>query len=291
MSAIRLIHPIYLDVPMLVSFAAAIQGGLSLSTEVTREAEESKKRSTNLNAKLGLSELLGSFFNASVDGGLSGEKAENSREIQKETKAHTEASTAILLYDHLLENGEYILHPKNAEDLLEAESGMLVEISGVLFKNAIDSMIDYLDIVNILSALDNPKQPSKKKTSPKNELEIFRDTLSLDRERTPISNALLRCSEPDGIDAVITLRTENLRDLTLAELHKNNVHIVGKVTRVTPKGEKMSAFENYGLSLIVPEVLTKSFNEVTSSEGIVAEFSDVVVTGPAVQILPLMIYV
>ena len=29
---IRLIHPIYLDIPMLVSFAAAIEGGLSFGS-------------------------------------------------------------------------------------------------------------------------------------------------------------------------------------------------------------------------------------------------------------------
>ena len=38
---IRLIHPIYLDIPMLVSFAAAIEGGLSFGAEVTREASSS----------------------------------------------------------------------------------------------------------------------------------------------------------------------------------------------------------------------------------------------------------
>ena len=30
----HLIHPIYLDVPMLVSFAAAIQGGVSFESEM-----------------------------------------------------------------------------------------------------------------------------------------------------------------------------------------------------------------------------------------------------------------
>jgi hypothetical protein len=41
MKKIPLIHPIYLDVPMLVSFAAAAQGGLALESEVTAETKGS----------------------------------------------------------------------------------------------------------------------------------------------------------------------------------------------------------------------------------------------------------
>jgi len=43
----QLIHPIYLDVPMLVSFAAALQGGLSFGSEVTEEQAEVKPGSKN----------------------------------------------------------------------------------------------------------------------------------------------------------------------------------------------------------------------------------------------------
>lgn len=49
--------------------------------------------------------------------------------------------------------------------------------------------------------------------------------------------------------------------------------------------------ENYGMALIQPDILEQAFSDIASSETIVAEFSEVIVPGPAVQILPLMVYV
>ena len=80
----------------------------------------------------------------------------------------------------------------------------------------------------------------------------MRKTLDADRKRTPISNVVVRCDSPDGLNVVVTLRTENLRDLTLSELSKNNVRIIGKITRVLPEGETMSSFENYGMACCSP---------------------------------------
>lgn len=119
----------------------------------------------------------------------------------------------------------------------------------------------------------------------------MRETLDKDRKRTPISNIILKCNEPPGINVVVTLRTANLRDLTLTELHKNSVRVVGKVTRIIGEGQSMSAFENYGMALLKPEVLNIEFAKIAASKDIVAEFSEVEVKGPAVQILPLMIFV
>jgi len=190
--------------------------------------------------------------------------------------------------------------------LSKVNPGALVEVAGILEKNAVDTVIDYIDAVNILSALAGPTLPTLptgaqqasgkqvgKKTQPAQQvtLDRIRETLDKDRKRTPISNVILRCAEPPGVNVVVTLRTANLRDLTLTELHKNNVRVVGKVTRIVEEGQSMSAFENYGMSLFKPEMLAKLFDELAATKDIVAEFSEVQIKGPAVQILPLMIFV
>lgn len=102
MVAIRLIHPIYLDVPMLVSFSAAIQGGLSLGAEITKETGTTKSKAGEVGGRFGLSNVFGSLFNTSIEGAVAGQKEERDQEILKESRQHTEASIAILLYDHLL---------------------------------------------------------------------------------------------------------------------------------------------------------------------------------------------
>lgn len=292
MGKINLIHPIYLDVPMLVSFAAAIQGGLSFGSEVTQETGATSSREGKMSANIGVSKLFSSLFDASAKAESVSGQSDEDRQTIRESRSHTEASIAISLYDHLQREEGYIFTPQTAAEFQAAEPGTLIQLAGVVMKNAIDAVIDYIDAIDILSSLATlqPANQSKKKTT-KSPLRNMRDGLDADRKRTPISNVLFNCSEPSEVKAVLTLRTANLRDLTLSELHKNTVRVIGKVTRTIGVGERMSAFENYGMALMRPDLLRETFNEIISNEDIVAEFSDVEVQGPAVQVLPLMIFV
>ena len=297
MEQIPLIHPIYLDVPMLVSFAAAIQGGLALKSEVTAEKGATRATAATASGKIGLSQLFQKLFDASVSTELTGERASETHELRKESKAHTEASIAILLYHQLQQAGGYIIQPNDIDDLQAYGPGSLVEVKGTVEKNAVDSVIDYIDAVSILSSFDTPQtsqqygKSKKHGKGAKSEIECIRDALDSDRKRTPISNIVVRCSEPAKLNVVVTLRTENLRDLTLSELHKNSVSIVGKVTRVIGKDEAMSTFENYGMAMLPPAMLKDIFGSLTKQEDIITEFSDVQIHGPAFQILPLMVFV
>ena len=197
---------------------------------------------------------------------------------------------AILLYDQLSKSSDVLLHPKTHEDFAKIEPGSLVELAGRVEKNAVDTMIDYIEIVNLLSGMSRSSE-SKEKKIDRNHLDQIRKVLDEDRKRTPLSNITVRCDVPKDLNAVVTLRRDNLRDLTLSELHKNTVRIVGKVTRIVNAGSSMSAFENYGLALMKPSTLTELLKGVSSNSDITADFSEVEIAGPAVQILPLMIYV
>jgi len=286
----KLIHPIYLDVPMLVSFAAAIQGGLAFETEVTEQSATEISASGKSSARFGISELFSTLFNASVSVESAATDASQDQQVRRESKSHTEASIAILLYEELRKQEGFLMVPDSSTDLQGLEPGALVELSGTVSKNAVDAVIDYMEAVTILANL-SAKPAGKQQKSATQPVKQMRDALARDRERTPISNALLQCSQPAGLWAVLTLRTENLRDLTLSELHKNHVHVVGKVTRFVPDGEEMSSFENYGLGLMKPEQLAEAFEQITSNQDMLLEFSPVSVSGPAVQILPLMVFV
>jgi hypothetical protein len=302
MSKIPLIHPIYLDVPMLVSFAAAMQGGLALEAEVTAEKKSAGATSANAIGKFSANKLVQALVdtNASIEG--TGNLSSESHELRKESRAYTEASIAILLYHQLQQNNGYIIQPKSIKDLSQLSPGTLVEVGGTLEKNAVDAVIDYIDAIDILSGsgLASPQTQTQSSPKgkgvntvkkPKSEIGMIRDLLDQDRKRTPLSNVVVRCSEPENLNVVVTLRTENLRDLTLSELDKNNVRVVGKITRIIPEGKKMGTFENYGLALLQPELLNEAFSHITSAEQLVAELTDVQVEGPALQMLPLMVFV
>ena len=306
MANVPLIHPIYLDVPMLVSFAAAIRGGVAMETEVTEETGDTKGTTAKVAGRIGFSKLFQSLFDASIDTSLESDRESEVRASKRESKAHTEASIAILLYHELIETGGYVLRPESISDIGAYGPGSLVEVGGTVEKNAIDQVVDYIDAISILSGMDTsqpapqPKGGKKQNRSQNrnpqinavtNELMAIRNALDSDRKRTPISNVVVRCDSPGKLNVVVTLRTANLRDLTLSELDKNNVRVIGKITRVLPEGQMMSSFENYGMALLSPELLNEVFSGLKSAEELAAEFSDIQVAGPAWQILPLMIFV
>lgn len=297
--SIRLIHPIYLDVPMLVSFAAAVEGGLSFGAEVTEESTRSRSAEGALSGKLGLGPLFTKFLDPSIGGSAGGAIEDTERAVRKQARAHTEASVAILLYDRFRREGGYVIDPASLKDLESVEPGALVEVAGTIEKNAIDAMVDYIDAISILSQMGTETSSqrgagggkAKGVPKPSGPLHSLRDSLDRDRKRTPISNVLLRCSIPANANAIVTLRTENLRDLTLSELHKNSVRVLGKVTRVVADGEEVSPFENYGMALLKPETLEAALTPIVENEAMKIQFSEVTLKGPAVQILPLMVFV
>lgn len=292
---IKLIHPIYLDVPMLISFAAAVEGGIAYSSEVSKETHTGSSSDARVAGKFGLSSLFNRIFDSSLSIEANIEKSNEEKALKTETRGHTEASIAILLYDKLCKN-KSIDQPKEIDELENLTPGTLVELTGKIEKNAVDTVIDYIDAIDILSNLSttNTKTKGSKKTVAKNNqtpLSNMREILDKDRRRTPISNVLLRCTQPSKCTAVVTLRTAYLRDLTLSELHKNTVRVIGKITRVIKDGESMSAFENYGMALLKSDMLNKAFEELSNNDEIRAEFSDVEINGPAIQVLPLMVFV
>jgi len=290
MQPVSLIHPIYLDVPMMVSFAAAIEGGIAFDSEVTETEADQKGKKSSIKGRFGLSALFESLFDAGLEaeGQTTNEISKN--QIKKEQRAHTESSIAILLYDSLSNKQGYLVQPTSIKELETLKQGTLIELAGKVEKNAVDSIIDYIDVLSILSSL-NTSGTKRDTNESRKTLQNIRNSLDQDRQRTPLSNIILRCDTPSNLSAVVTLRTENLRDLTLSELDQNNVRIVGKVTRSIGEGEKMSTFENYGLSLVLPDTLNQAFSSMANSEGLKVKFSDVEVEGPAIQVLPLMIFV
>lgn len=303
MQQVPLIHPIYLDVPMLVSFAAAVQGGLSLASEVTEEKKRTGSMSGNVSAEFSLSNLFKSLFESGAKVNAEGAVGGETQLVRKESRAYTEASIAIILYHQLKAKRGSIFEISKLGDLEGLPIGALVELPGVIEKNTIDSIIDFAAAVDILSGMAadqlqtaGSQQKSKQGFTPKpkqlkTEVGRIADCLDQDRKRTPISNVILRTTESLGLGVVVSLRTANLRDLTLSELHKNDVRVVGKITRRIPANESMVSFENYGMAMLDRETLTALFSGISSADGVVAELGEFVVKGPAIQVLPLMIFV
>ena len=181
MTKLKLIHPIYLDVPMLVSFAAAVRGGIAFASEITEESSLQKEVKGQMKGRFGLSDLFESLFNANMEASAEASGSDANKTQVQESRSHTEASIAILLYDQLSKSSDYLLHPKTHEDFSKVQPGSLVELTGSVEKNAVDAMIDYIEAANILGGMAQKSDEKGKKNS-RNDLENIRQALDKDRK-------------------------------------------------------------------------------------------------------------
>jgi hypothetical protein len=85
MHQIPLIHPIYLDVPMLVSFAATVQGGLSLASEIKEQKRRSGSSTANLSTEFNLSTLFKPLFDLGAKENVQADINNEMQSVRKES--------------------------------------------------------------------------------------------------------------------------------------------------------------------------------------------------------------
>ena len=94
--SLQLIHPVYIDVPMMVGFVAALEGGVSYGAEQTERAEAARAREREGTARFGLP-MLSSILNLDMSGRLTGKSEDANSQETKIVRRHTEASLLNLL--------------------------------------------------------------------------------------------------------------------------------------------------------------------------------------------------
>lgn len=112
---VELTHPIYLDTPMMISFLATVDDGVSFSSEVAETVADTRKAAGEGSgeAKLpGLASLLGLSLSAS--GKYARESAEDQTTESKFVRQHTAASLFNRLRVRLKQEGILSLsHPQS----------------------------------------------------------------------------------------------------------------------------------------------------------------------------------
>src|SRR4051794_39638601 len=138
-SSVDLRYPLYLDVPMMISFLAALEDGVSYEENIQRRAGGRQAVRGEASAGTRLPSFL-SLLSFDLRGSLSGESDTDELEELQLVKRHTEASLFNRLRSALHEDGgvkvldEEILSPG------EVVPGMIVEANGVVVRNPLDEL-------------------------------------------------------------------------------------------------------------------------------------------------------
>ncbi|MGY1808860.1 hypothetical protein ACI8AF_15940 [Blastococcus sp. SYSU D00669] len=132
----------YLDIPMMVSFLAYLQGGVSWSEEETRRSAEVNQASGKVSGSFKFP-LLASLFGMDLAAEASGSTNRDASIESTVARHHTVASLFNALYQYLHEDDQVVTLTE-ASQLTQIRAGQLVEVTGEYLGNPLAAVLGML---------------------------------------------------------------------------------------------------------------------------------------------------
>ncbi|MFF4100548.1 hypothetical protein [Streptomyces sp. NPDC001903] len=317
MTKYRLAHPLYLDVQMMVSFLAYLEGGVYVSSEETVQKEALRGGGLSGSKLPSLGALL------SLEASLAGETTSHVGETAetKVARHHTAASLFNALYAFLNEDGA-IVSLGNRESLSDLHPGDFVKVSGRYTGNPLEEMLAMLsqifaymeDVSQGVEGARSQNSTNRKSGNPQTrasaisgkESHPWTETVQQfqqiqkgvemrmimkmkeELESCPVHDVVLET--PSGIKAVLTVASEYYDNAVAEKLSAGDFSVLGKVTRILREGESINLARRTVMGKMGEE--GESFAVTMGTlEGFNLQSNDPLVKFPAVQILPMAIFV
>lgn len=306
---------------MMMSFLAHLEGGVAIDEEQTSTHSGAKDRLLKARAGLRL-RLLPALSGEALTEGSTQRRDEDILE-SKSTRQHTAASLFNVLYDYLTED-EQITALSDPSKLNEIKPSQLVEVTGEYLGNPLEETLAVLSTVlpYMLAQRESKKQlvPTSGKGQPRRGSnqskrqpvdpqaaivaalqETMQDAadessefgirvmlqMAEDISHVPVHDLLLRTA--DNLNAVLTVDSEYYSAATREYLRAGEFRVVGKVTRVIDGDRKINLTRRTVLGAARPEVAQGLIKSMQTDDFSI-DAADPIVSAPAVQILPMAIF-
>jgi hypothetical protein len=301
----KLIIPVYVDTNSLLDLLASIEGGFSLVEKVTSRASISSEKDRSALAEtgteFGIPNVL-SLLKIKLGGSVSTKRGEESGEERETERFHTYGSLLHRLRSYL--EAEKLVKKLGTKDNIwkSIESSNFVEIRGIVRSNPLADSFGRIDrlisIAQLVSSINIGQVNGKigKAQNDKNQMiqmrQFIKGILS-DIEKENIRTFIIDMQSPKGGSAVALLYTNYLRDQTMTEIEHKEYRLLGKVVRKIEEdsGETIDLLRGTGLGGVgkdTLENLLKSFNKL---DGMNLPKVKTEITGPALEIVPIAIFI
>jgi len=312
-----LLYPIYLDTPMMVSFVAALEGGYALENALKTVNESLGEMSGQMSGEFGLSKIFTSLAAANIkgSGNIDGKltKSEESQIVLK----HTEASLFMRLRDELISKERVLfLDSYDEQQWKQIRPFDIVEISGIIHLSPINEIIRMGERIIPFIQQNVTQQPSpsnkNKKTQSHTNIQQTKTTsvtttstnagnseavislikvLRADLEASPLFDMLLKHEGSWNKSAIIDLSARVLSLEDQERLRCGKVVVLGKATRILDKGETISLYRRSVFGYAAQDIITKTALEFNAVPGMSIKLEAANVEYPAIEIVPMAIYV
>lgn len=297
-----LVHPMYLNTPMLINFLASIDDGVSFSSDVAQKHDSLRKTTGEAGGTVGVpsvASLIGLTVNAS---GKLGHERNNQESVEsKFVRQHTTASLFNRLRA-LLSQGDVVKSIKTVDDLEKVQPGALVECSGVIEKNPMDVVADLyedarpyflqqrkMEIRKGDDELDDEQVRAEASKEIIDMDEIFQ-VVAEDIRKSKVVDLPMTLTG-DGVRAVLAASREYFSDEVEAAILGGEFKVLGKVTRAeASEGKSLTTVRRGVIGLIGEDRLQLLMDSMANSD-IELKIPAATVRSPWVQLVPLAIYV
>ena len=320
-----LAHPVYLDVAMMISFLACLEGGVVTQEEETQK--EGGARERVLKGRAGIRARLPWALDAEAGSEGGTQRRDEASLESKSTRQHTAASLFNLLYEYLTTDNQ-LVDLKQPDQLQGLSHGQLVELTGEYLGNPLEDILAFVAAMYpyyaeqlkvqkavAAEALDQAKKaqrsgnPSKRSQAQESAPEVaavmagvlqqvqdgqseFGIQMMLrmaeDITKVPVHDLLLRT--PTGLQAVLTVSSEYYSAATNEYLRAGKFRIIGKVTKIVNAPDVINLTRRTFLGAADSAMVQELVTNVRSGE-LKLDVADPIVAAPAVQVLPMAIFI
>ncbi|GAA1858585.1 hypothetical protein GCM10009836_43480 [Pseudonocardia ailaonensis] len=314
----ELVHPVYLDPEMLISFLATLEGGASMSSEVSERSGETAKSAGEAGGEAKLPSVLSMLgISLSATGKYSRDKTRDESVESKFVRQHTAASLFNRLRTRMQEDG-YLHSIDPSGDLSGVETGMLIEVAGEFDESPLRKIVDVINSIwpfveeeteKARKSIPVPKRNGKGGVPPEQrelaeaarllvdqQIEGNKQTLRMaqlveaDLSNSPVVDLLLTAPKFSGI---VTASRELLTEEVTAALMGGTFRIIGKVSAVDTSESAETLVVRRGAMGLIAEAAVLPMIEAMNKpgSGIDLALPSGKLSGPVTQLIPLAIFV
>ncbi len=306
-----LAHPVYLDVPMMVSFLATLDDGVAYSSEVAERLASSKEGEGEGGLKAGLPSLtqwLG--LTLSAEGKYRRRSLKDETVEAKLVREHTSASLFNILRQRLTATGSVRVLASN-DDFTNVQVGDLVEIRGTITGDPLRQLVALISAIAPYVGIDlesdsrataskapatgtrkKATQPAHHNPTPTGEMDPVQmmRILKADVEKSTVLDLTMRLT--DGRPVVLSASNEYMTETTEQYMLAGSFATLGKVTQVLGPGDRISVLRRtvFGWLEATGSGPEEAFSQLAQAMPGMS-VGDLAVTGPGLQVLPLAIFV
>lgn len=321
----ELAHPVYLDVAMMISFLAFLEGGVVTHEEATQK--EAGARERVLKGRAGLRARLPWALDAEVGSEGSTQRRDEVSLESKSARQHTAASLFNLLYGYLKDDNQ-LVDLREPAQLEELRTGQLVKLTGEYLGNPLEDILAFMAAMypyvaeqrkaQLAAATEAAEQARKAQRSgnpakrtqaqavgepdlanaiaavveqSKDQQEFgiqMMLRMAEDISHAPVHDLLFRTSSE--LRAVLTVSSEYYSAEINEYLRAGQFRIIGKVTRIITGNSTLNLTRRTVLGVANPEI-AQGLVANARTEDFRLDVADPIVIAPAVQVLPMAIFI